>query len=90
MTLNIKDAETERLAKEIAALTGESRTGAIRNALRERRERLALQSAAGGRERVLRSLLEAEIWPVLPPEVIGDVVSAAEEEAILGYGPDGV
>src|SRR5262245_54815100 len=30
MALNIKDPETERLAGEIAALTGESKTGAIR------------------------------------------------------------
>ncbi len=35
MGLNIKDPETERLAAEIATLTGESKTGAIRTALRE-------------------------------------------------------
>jgi antitoxin VapB len=89
MALNIKDEETERLAKEIAALTGESKTGAIRNALRERKARLALQSTAGDRERVLRALLEEEIWPALPTEMIGRAPSAAEQEAILGYGPEG-
>jgi antitoxin VapB len=89
MALNIKDEETERLAKEIAALTGESKTGAIRNALRERKERLVLQRTAGDRERVLRALLEEEIWPTLPTEMIGRAPTAAEQEAILGYGPEG-
>jgi len=89
MALNIKDEETERLAKEIAALTGESKTGAIRTALRERKERLALQSTTGDRERVLRALLEEEIWPALPTEMVGHGPSAAEQDAILGYGPQG-
>jgi antitoxin VapB len=89
MALNIKDEETERLAKEIAVLTGESKTGAIRNALRERRERLALQLTAGNRERALRALLEEEIWPKLPTEMIGHGLSQAEQDAILGYGPEG-
>jgi hypothetical protein len=37
--LNIKDAEATRLARELAKLTGESQTDAVRNALRERLER---------------------------------------------------
>jgi antitoxin VapB len=89
MALNIKDDETERLAKEIAALTGESKTGAIRTALRERRERLALQRTAGDRERALRALLAEEIWPVLPTGTVGHAPSAEEQDAILGYGPEG-
>jgi antitoxin VapB len=89
MALNIKDEETERLAREVAALTGESKTGAIRTALRERRERLALQRTAGDRERALRTLLEEEIWPALPADAIGRAPSAEEQEAILGYGPGG-
>jgi antitoxin VapB len=40
MGLNIKNAEAERLAKELAELTGESLTGAIAVALRERLERV--------------------------------------------------
>ena len=35
MALNIKDPETERLAAEVAALTGNTKTGAIRYALRQ-------------------------------------------------------
>ena len=39
MSLNIKNDETCRLARELAGLTGESMTGAITVALRERLER---------------------------------------------------
>src|SRR6266446_5355278 len=40
MALNLKNAEVERLAAEVARLTGESKTEAIRRALDERRRRL--------------------------------------------------
>ena len=36
MPLNIKDAEADRLARELAASTGETLTEAVLNALRER------------------------------------------------------
>ena len=39
MSLNIKNEETYRLASELAQLTGETMTGAITVALRERLER---------------------------------------------------
>lgn len=38
--MNIKNPEAERLAAEIGALTGESKTAAVISALRERHERL--------------------------------------------------
>lgn len=47
MSLNIKNPEAERLAAEISAVTGESKTAAIIVALRERRERLLAQRRAG-------------------------------------------
>ena len=40
VALNIKDPETERLASEVAALTGETKTRAVREALVERKHRL--------------------------------------------------
>lgn len=40
MSLNIKNAESERLAKELAERTGETLTGAVTTALRERLERI--------------------------------------------------
>lgn len=43
MSLNIKDAKTDKLAREVAELAGESITKAIRRALEERREKLKRQ-----------------------------------------------
>ena len=40
MALNIKNEETQRLAKALAKLTGESMTAAITEALRERLDRV--------------------------------------------------
>jgi len=89
MALNIKDPETERLAAEVAALAGETKTRAVKVALRERKERLALRVARRARGEELRRFLEGEVWPQVPAEVLGKPLSRAEREAILGYGPDG-
>jgi antitoxin VapB len=88
--MNIKDNETERLAAEVATLAGETKTQAVRVALRERRERLV--RAAAGRQRGdrLRRFLVEEAWPQVPAPVLGAAVSKAEREAILGYGVSGV
>ncbi len=40
MGLNIKNEETQRLAKELAMLTGESMTAAVTKAVRERLQRV--------------------------------------------------
>lgn len=66
MGLNIKNAEVERLAAEIAAATGETKTEAIRKALEERRQRLAL-SDQDQRRVELMEFLRTEIWAKLPP-----------------------
>lgn len=88
MALNIKNADVERLAAEVARLTGESKTEAIRKALDERRRRLKGPSVADRRRRVLR-LLE-RIWSTTPKKELGRRLTRAEEDAILGYGPGGV
>ncbi len=90
MALNIKDREAERLAAEIAALTGESKTRAIRIALQERQERLALRVVQQDRGKALLRFLEEEVWPQVPRRVLGRKVTRREREAILGYGPEGV
>ena len=43
MALSLKDKETDRLAREVVALTGETLTDAIRKALSERLERETLR-----------------------------------------------
>jgi antitoxin VapB len=91
MALNIKDPETERLAREVAELTGESKTAAVRTALRERKERLAFgRRTPEQRERALREWLEREVWPSMPPDILGKPLSKEEEEELLGYGEHGV
>lgn len=89
MALNIKNVEVERLATEVSDLTGESKTEAIRKALAERRERLAL---AGGTDRSaeLMRWLREEVWPQIPADQRGRRLTPDEEADILGYGPDGV
>jgi antitoxin VapB len=91
MALNIKDAETIRLADEVAALAGETKTRAVRTSLEERRRRLNRgNGSALERRRRLADLLEREIWPQIPPNVLGKTISREEREEILGYGPEGV
>lgn len=89
MALNIKDPETENLAAHIAALTHESKTGAIRTALRERKERLELHTHTSKAER-LHGFLTEEAWPQIPDSLRGNQLTRQEREEILGYGADGV
>jgi antitoxin VapB len=89
MPLNIKNAEVERLAAEVARLTGESKTEAIRRALDERRRRLKGASAGDRRARVLK-FLQTKVWPAIPKTQRGRRLTRAQEDAILGYGPEGV
>jgi antitoxin VapB len=90
MALNIKDPETERLAAEVAALAAETKTGAIRVALQERKQRLTAQAARSGRSGRLRRFLTDEAWPQIPANVLGGELTRAEREQILGYGSEGV
>jgi antitoxin VapB len=89
MALNIKNEEAERLAAEVAALAGETKTQAIAVALRERLERLRAAESREDRAARIKRVLEEEIWPLVPPEVRGKRITKAEREEILGYGPEG-
>lgn len=88
MGLNIKNAEVERLAGEVASLAHETKTEAIRQALLERRARLQAHQGNPAR-RSLREFLERDVWPAIPPGELGRVLSREEEDQILGYGPEG-
>jgi antitoxin VapB len=54
MSLNIKNEDAHRLARELAEATGESMTLAVSEALRERLERVRRDSRAGLAERLLK------------------------------------
>ena len=58
MSLNIKNEETCRLAGEMARLTGETMTGAITVALRERLEREKRERSLEARVQELRAIAE--------------------------------
>jgi antitoxin VapB len=92
MALNIKDTETEKLAAEVAEMTGDTKTGAVRTALREKKDRLEMSS--GGKKkpkRDLREFFEKEIWPLLPEEELDQPpMTKKEVEELLGYEEDGL
>ncbi len=76
MALSLKDPETDRLAREVARMTGETLTVAIRTALRERlqRERLR-QGTIGLAEQLMAIGRECAALPDYdtrtPDEIIG-------------------
>lgn len=90
MALNIKNAEVERLVAEVATLTGETKTEAVRRALAERRARLRTRVTDASRSDRLRRFLENEVWSRVPEDQMGKPPDRAERERILGYGEAGV
>jgi antitoxin VapB len=89
MPLNIKNPDVERLAAEVARMTGESKTEAIRKALEDRKRHLRTVPARNRRASVL-AFLKNQVWAGVPKEQFGRSLTRAEEDAILGYGPEGV
>ena len=88
MALNIKNPEVERLATEIAQVTGESKTEAIRRALAERSASFRITEQS--RSQRIRRFLEREVWSRIPDDQIGQPPDRSERERILGYSEEGV
>lgn len=82
-SLNIKDAETHRLAAELARRTGETLTIAVKRALQERlaREQTRMTVTERKLRRVLALAASIAAAPELDPRPL---------EAILGYDPHGL
>jgi antitoxin VapB len=76
MALSIKSDEADRLARELAAETGETLTEAVETALRERLEREHARNAASMRTRLARLAADVAAMGVAddrtPAEIIGD------------------
>ena len=91
MALSIEDTETEKLAAEIAEITGDTKTGAVREALREKKRRLDLRSESKeARRQSLREFMETETWSQIPEELLDrEPMSKEEVEDMLGFGPEG-
>lgn len=81
MALNIKDPETDRLARELAAATGESITVAARIAIEERLARVRRRKVGSEQHDVVAEIVRrGRARPMLDDR---------SEDEILGYGPDG-
>lgn len=82
MALSIKSIEVERMAREIAAKTGESITGAIQQALEERLERL--------KNHRRRQVVAGQLADILRHVDAMPTLDARLEDEILGYDEDGL
>ncbi len=80
--LNIKDAEADRLARQLAEVTGETITLAVATAVRERLERIA------GRQRP-RPLAD-ELDEIALRCAALPVIDRRSEAEILGYDDAGI
>ena len=82
MALNIRNPETDELATQLAALTGETKTAAVTRALRERLQRVA-QERSGTRlaDRLDAIALRTAALPILDERAADD---------ILGYDNTGL
>ncbi len=84
MALSLKDPETDRLAREVARLTGESLTEAVRKSLAERLERERLR-----RGRPARGLAEKLNEIARHCAALPDIDTRSPEE-IIGYDEHGL
>jgi len=82
MPLNIRNPETERLAETLAKITGETKTQAVTQALRERLARVR-------RERAGRRLAD-ELDQIARHCARLPVLDARPAEEILGYDEQGL
>ena len=82
MALNIKDSEADRLARDLAASTGESLTTAVTIALRERLERV--RGSAGA------PLLIDELTRIAERAAALPVLDMRPDDEILGYDEHGL
>jgi antitoxin VapB len=80
MALSLKDRETDRLARAVAALTGETLTDAVRIALAERLERERLRRGDGPRlaEQLMEIARHCAALPDLDPRPPDEIVGYDE------------
>jgi len=82
MAISIRNPEAERLAREVAARSGENITKAIIHSLEERLQRLTDQQRVPARVQELRAIAKrCKALPDLDPR---------PADAILGYNEHGV
>ena len=82
MAMSIKSMEVERLARQIASQTGDSLTGAIEKALRERLERLKQERR--------RQIIHAQLEEILDRVDRLPILDSRSPDEILGYDEHGL
>lgn len=82
MPLNIKNAEADRVARELADLTGETITDAVIAAIRERLQRERLRRTYGSTQADLRRIRER--YRNLP------LLDERTADEIIGYDDSGL
>jgi len=82
MPLNIRNKQTEQLATALAKLTGETKTEAVTQALRERLERT--------RRTRMKHRLSDEIEKIALRCAALPVLDARHPDDIIGYDQDGI
>jgi len=82
MAMSIKSLDVERLARQVAAKTGESLTGAIHKALEERMGRLEEQEK--------KSLLLAQLEEIVHRVDQLPVRDNRAPDELMGYDQDGL
>ena len=78
MGLDIKNSDVEKLAGEVAALMGVTKTEAVRQALEEKKR----QVIKTDRWEKLRNLLDQKIWPSIAIDEIAGQLSELKASAL--------
>lgn len=81
MALNIKDEATDRLARELAALTGQPITAAVRDAIEAQLEVVRRRRRITG---------DPDLLGIIARGRARTTVDSRSEEQILGYDEDGL
>lgn len=89
MAIHIKDAETERLARELAARSGESITQSTKHAIAERLARI--RGGRGGRNKDKnRDVQRAEIARIVQRIAALPELDSRSAEEIIGFDESGL
>jgi antitoxin VapB len=83
MALSLKDKETDSLARQVASLTGETLTEAVRTSLRERLRHEQLKRGA-------RPWDDAAIDAIITRCAALPVLDTRGDDDILGYDENGI
>ena len=83
MALSLKDPETDRLARQVANLTGETLTEAVRTSLRERLRHEKLKRGEG-------PALAMELEEIAKRCAALPLLDDRPVDEILGYGENGL